>query len=323
MSEQIPDPKKREDSDRIAEISSRFSEFLTQFESWVDTRRVAQVRKGRLFDYCVKSSLAKVFDFGRGMISLESSREQIPAYFVSGSLRGICEDVIILCYLSEKPNNLRDPLLSKWIVYEQHRRRSSQERFFSSNHRSFQNVLTLSDDAKLEKQANDLRIEWRKLGWRNLGENQTSPSTRAIAKKAGILDIYDFFYRFACDLVHFNPGILLRFGWGDLNLKKIKFSASNFNEYYLVVGLVYGAYFWCLTLHLLRKSHRMPKELRSVEKEMIKWLFRIERWPEMITPEELNISPPKNPVLNLLMRGIMQIQLSEMPSRLLTRKRKQ
>ena len=314
MSNQIPDPKKHKTSDGLTKISSKLDEFLTQFEPWVETRRVVQLRGGRFFDYCVRSSLAKLFDFGRGMISLEASRDQIPAYFVSGSLRGICEDVIILCYLLEIPNNRRDQLLTKWFVYDAHRNLSSQEKFFS-NYRPTQNVPTLGKDVDLDKIADDLRNAWVELGW-NLRNKQTRPSTGAIAKKVGILDLYDFFYRYTSNLVHFNPGVLLRFGWGyDL---KSRFSVSNFNKYYLHFGLVYGAYFWCLTLQLLRKSHRLPKELRSVEKEMVEWLFRIVRWPEMVTREELNMPPSKTRFMDILMHRM----LVKPPSRLIKRKRK-
>ena len=315
MSNQTPDSKKHEASDVLTGISSKFDEFLTQFEPWVETRRVVQMKRGRFFNYCVRSSLAKVFDFGRGMISLEASRDQIPAYFVSGSLRGICEDVIILCYLIEIPNNLRDQLLWKWIEYDMQKNLSSQEKFFSS-YKPFQNVLTSSENVDLVKLADGLRIAWNELGW-NLRNKQTRPSTWMIAKDVGIPDLYDFFYRYTSNLVHFNPSVLLRFGWGP-DLNKTKFSTSNFNNYYLCSGLVYGAYFWCLTLQLLRKSHRLPKDLRAVEKEMVEWLFRIVRWPEMVTREEHNILPPKTEFMEIMMHGM----LVKTPSRLLTRKRK-
>lgn len=313
MTDHISESSKGKPTDWLAEISSRFDGFLGQFEPWVETQRVGQMREGRVFACCVKSSLAKIFDFGRGITSLEGTGDQIPAYFVSGSLRGICEEVIILSYLQEQPNSHRDQLLTKWVAFDLHSNLSSQGRFFKS-YRPIQNVLAFNDEAKLAEMANELRSEWTKLGW-NLRGNQTSPSTWAIAKEAGLRDLYDYFYRFACDLVHFNPGVLLRFGWG-ADPKKPKFSASNFNAYYQHFGLVYGAYFWCLVLQLLRRSHRMPKEFRPVETEMIDWLFRIERWPEMVTREELNIPTPKPRLLEFLMRS----QYIKTPRRLITRK---
>ena len=332
MSNEPSDSKKREDYDFLTGISSEFGKFLAQFEPWVETRRVAQIEEGKFFDSCVKleegkffdsyvkSSLAKVFDFGQGMISLESSRDLIPAYFMSGALRGICEDVIVLCYLLEKPSENRENLLKKWVEYDLYKNLLSQGKFFRK-YRATQNVLTINDgEAELGKQAEGIRDEWVNLGWSRNMLRHTNPPTRAIAEEAGILYLYDFLYQFSCELVHFNPRVLLRSDIRD-DPKKQMFSASNFNKYYLYAGLVYGAYLLCLNLQLLQESHRMPKKLRAVEEMMHDWVFRIYRWPEMVTASECK-NPP-SPYVSSLEEILLQMsELTKMPPELLTRKRK-
>jgi len=55
-----------------------------------------------------------------------------------------------------------------------------------------------------------------------LNQNQT---TRRSARNR---PLYDFIYRLTCDVVHFNPQVLLRSGWGDL--PNVRFSTGTLNR---------------------------------------------------------------------------------------------
>lgn len=283
----------------MKEAAKELQAIYAKFEPWLETRRVGKLRKGRMFDCCVRSATAKLFDFNTSIVTLVLQKKPIPAFFVAGSLRGSCEDLIVLGYLQDVPNIQRDEILSNWLSHEIHTNVLTQTAFFRKN-RPFQNILATSDQTVLQKHITLVHPHWKALGF-NLKPDGIAPSTWAMAKKAGISEVYEFFYRFSCDIVHFNPAVLLRFGWAD-DPSKPRFDASNFDLYYQSFGLVYGAYLWCLFLQLLRRNLRGSKESRVAEKELVKWLKHHERWPEMVTREELNLPPAKPNFLALLAR---------------------
>ncbi len=268
-----------------------------------------------MFDCCVRSALSKLFDFNASIIRLSLQKEPIPAFFIAGTLRGSCEDLIVLSLLQDVPNTQRDDILSNWLAHEIHTNVLTQTSFFRKN-RPFQNILATSDQTVLPKHVAAIHPLWKALGF-NLKPDSIAPSTWQMAKKAGISEVYEFFYRFSCDIVHFNPAVLLRFGWSD-DPKKPRFDASNFDLYYQSFGLVYGAYLWCLFLQLLRRNMRGSAETRSAEKELVKWLKTHERWPEMVTREEMNLPSPRPNFLELLAR----ISVAEDHRPLIRRKRK-
>lgn len=283
----------------MKEVAKELKAIYAKFDAWVDSRRVGRMRQGRYFDCCVRASVSKLFDFNKAIAKLASEEEPFPAYFLAGSLRGSCEDLIVLGYLQDVPNQQRDQILSTWTFHEMHTNVLTQTTFFKKN-RPFQNILASSDRRSLEKHVAVVTPLWKALGF-NLKPDAIAPSCWSLARKAGITEVYEFFYRFSCDMVHFNPAVLLRFGWAPEPCKP-RFAAANFNLYYQSFGLIYGAYLWCLFLQLLRKNLRGTKESRAAEKELIKWLDRAERWPEMLTREEMNLPPPKFDVLQLVVK---------------------
>jgi Family of unknown function (DUF5677) len=299
----------------MKEIAKELKTIYKKFEPWLETRRVGKLRNGRIFDCCVRSAISKLFDFNTSIITLALQAKPIPAFFVAGSLRGSCEDLIVLGFLQNVPNAQRDEILSNWLFHEIQTNVITQTSFFRKN-RPFQNVLASEDQAVLQKYVAAVHPLWKALGF-SLKPDSIAPSTWAMAKQAGISEVYEFFYRFSCDIVHFNPAVLLRFGWGD-EPSKPRFDASNFDLYYQSFGLVYGAYVWCLFLQLLRRNVRTSKGARSAEKELVKWLRMHERWPEMVTREEMNLPPAKANILTLLTR----IALAQDHKPLIRRRRK-
>ena len=281
------------------EVAKELQSVYAKFEPWVEKRRVGRLGKGRMFDCCVRAAVSKLFDFNNAIIELATQDKAIPAYFVAGTLRGCCEDLIVLAYLQDVSNSRRDKILGIWLAHELQTNLLTQTRFFRKN-RPFQNTLGLSDHAALQKLAAKIQRQWKALAC-NVRGDKVAPSTWSLAKRSGVVEVYDFFYRFSCDIVHFNPAVLLRFGWAD-DPRKPRFAASNFNLYYLDFGLVYGAYLWCLFLQLLRPNLRGSAKARAAEKELVKWLKRHERWPEMVTREEMNMPPPKPSFLSFAAR---------------------
>ncbi len=103
----------------MKEIAKELKAIYRKFEPWLETRRVGKLRKGRMFDCCVRSAISKLFDFNTSIITL-ALQKPIPAFFVAGSLRGSCEDLIVLGFLQNVPNAQRDEILSNWLLHEIH-----------------------------------------------------------------------------------------------------------------------------------------------------------------------------------------------------------
>lgn len=297
------------------EEAKELQDIYAGFAPWLENRRSGVLRSGRFFDCCLRSALAKLFDFNQSVTRMAIHEKPIPSFFIVGSLRGSCEDLITLDFLRSISNKVRDPLLKAWINHEIKTNVLTQTPFFEK-HRPFQPVLKSKDPASVQPSLTAAQAIWSSLGFK-LKANAIAPSTWALANKAGLKEVYEFFYRFSCDLVHFNPVVLLRFGWGD-EPSKPRFAASNFNIYYERFGLIYGAYLWSLFIQLLKPNLHLTEEAKKAEIDLIKWLKMNERWPEITTHEELDMPDPKQSIFESLHR----IHLAETQKKLFRRKRK-
>ncbi|MCB0782336.1 MAG: hypothetical protein KDC03_22845, partial [Flavobacteriales bacterium] len=303
-------PRASENPKFIVDQARELDKLYRQHSAWVEKRRQGVLREGRLFASCARSALAKLYDFNRTITRIILAHEPIEAFFLAGTLRGICEDVIVLSYLNEVPNRNRDKLLYGMLKLGISSNLTGQAAFFSKN-RPQQPVLHPGRDANTRMKREALQAEWEMLGW-TLGRRQSSPSTRDIAQRSGLVEVYDFFYRFACDIVHFNPGVLLRFGWGDDD-RSFRYSANNYNIYYQSFALVYGAYLWCLMLQVLRRHLKLPAAERDVEKQIITWLHQHKRWPEMVTWEEMNLDRPNARVNDFIHDVLVRLRVEGKP----------
>lgn len=296
------------------EEAKELREIYARFSPWLEARRSGALRAGRFFDCCLRSAVSKLFDFNTAITSLAANDKVIPSFFVAGTLRGSCEDLIILDFLRSISNKTRDPLLIAWASHEIETSILNQTPFFEK-HRPFQPILKSKDPSSIQPSLTAIQAIWDSLGFK-LKPKAIAPSTWTLASKAGLKEVYDFFYRFSCDFVHFNPVVLLRFGWGD-DPAKPRFSASNFDVYYRRFGLIYGAYLWNLFIQLLKPNLRLTEEAKMAQSDLTKWLRMNERWPEITTHEELGKPDPKQSVFEPLHR----IYLAETQNKLFRRRR--
>jgi hypothetical protein len=109
----------------------------------------------------------------------------------------------------------------------------------------------------------------------------TMPSVREMAKHSDLLELYEYVYHATSSLVHFNPRILLRMGWGVL--PDIQFSTQNFEDYYSDFSCFYSLYLlskfgkWLVEIDFLNAS-------AAIEFQKIDDLLDAEsRWPELVT----------------------------------------
>ncbi len=262
-----------------------------------------KIRKGNYFSLCVRAAFVKCYEFN---FHAWDEKNSATAFFWLPTLRGICEDLIVLNYIQLIPKIDREPLILDLMMHEVQDRTKIQETFFKKTRPQQPCLAPNASAEQLADLENRVRQVWRAHGWSNMTKN-VRPPTRQIAEKHGgevLAVLYDYLYRLTSDTVHFSVRGLLRMGWG--NLPHSKFSTTNLNMYYVTFVRIYGAFMFCSYFELLFRFLRPDKKTKLLVGEIRQSILKRPRWPEMITFEEMNVSPPKI--------SVMQIALSLMQS---------
>ena len=136
------------------------------------------------------------------------------------------------------------------------------------------------------------------------------PRISEMARAVGLPTTYEYIYHLASNFVHFNPNALLRMGWSKESKEhNFSFSIENMSGYYDGVCKFYGG---ILFVGFATFISRVPdlrldlsKELAQIEQA----IAYVERWPEIITFEEMNIEVPQRPpfFLERAMRELMRL----------------
>ena len=278
------------------EIEELFRLNLTLLRPFVTKTATLRNPTKNLYSSCLRASFVKTFEF----VNSAWSQQSEIALFLTSTLRGIAEDLIFLRYLSMHKSVTREQVVSDMFYLSVIEGIDKQGRFFRS-FRPYQPIMSGSFPSTTIREASErLNRFWRDNGWPKLNRKLTTPPTRQIAEKTdqGVLKVvYDFIYRLTSTIVHFNPLILLRSGWGS-NLKKMTFSPENMGRYYLALSQIYGTYLLCLYFEMFGRYLRTsPDEKAAVAKLRELLLLRIHRWPEMVTFEEMNQPIPTPPLL--------------------------
>lgn len=237
-----------------------------------------------VFLSCLKAAFVKAFEF----VDMATKQKDDKAFFSTPALRGIAEDIIYFRFLSNLPPETREQVITRLQLCSVKKCLEQQKSFFEV-FRPSQPIVPIqitSADEHLCK----LNLFWKKNGWSNLNKNKLTPPVREIAKEldSGILEVvYDFIYRLTSKIVHFNPHILLKSGWGPSD-SQITFSFKNMDRYYSEINQIYGSYLLCLYFELFGQSFNLKQKEKIAVKELRKHLLDIFRWPEMITFEEMN-----------------------------------
>lgn len=246
--------------------------------------KVSQGKSGSpdLFLYATKAALIRSYEF---LCHIPNVDNEI-AFFMMPFLRGVCEDYIVLKFFHCKLSVDVDEAIGIKLEEELYKSAICQWNFFEKN-RPEQKLYYKEDFRQEEQKAKD-QLK-RLLRNRNIpiqGRNPL-PSVRKMACESNLLELYDYVYHATSSLVHFNPRILLRMGWGDL--PDITFSVKNFGKYYKHFTCFYGAYMflqlcdWSIDLGIVDKT--VVPELDAIGK-----LIQDEpHWPELVTFEEMNI----------------------------------
>jgi hypothetical protein len=247
------------------------------------------IHKHKMFSLCVKASACKCFEFNLAVRDFAKSKS---AFFAMSSLRGICEDLIVLGFISKMPSKDREQLVKALSSHEIGTRIKLQDTFFNAI-RPQQPVLRLHDaDTLIASAGTDARAVWQRHGWPKLDKG-AMPHIRQIAEKQGIHQLavlYDFLYRLTSAGVHFNVQSLLRTGRGTPT--RFVFSAKNFQGYFANYCSLYGRFLFCLYFEFFSAILRPTANERAIVDEIRKGVLFTPRWPEMVTYEEMNQQPP-------------------------------
>ena len=227
-------------------------------KGYVESVTQVELRKGRFYSICVRASFAKCYEFN---VYAWDNNNSASLIFSIPTLRGICEDLIVLNCVQGIGHAERDSLVAYLMAHDMQFRLRTQEAFFKKN-RPQQPVLPpWMSPTQIGRLEDRIRDVWRANGWPNM-KRGVIPPTRQMAEKRGgdiLTTLYDYLYRLTSGTVHFNVSELFRMGWGDL--PRFTFSPTNLRRYYTMYGRIYGAFMFCCYFELFARIIRSDDEL--------------------------------------------------------------
>lgn len=287
----VPQPNRSIDAKSKGQRQSQLR-YLKELRQFIITRSSWTIRKDQMFGALIRASLSKSYEF---CLEAHKPSKRDSAFFLAASLRSICEDLIILAYMTRMKRDDRERLTTLLMQHELAARLKSQSTFFKVA-RPDQPILSpdhLRGMKSIELIENDIRSIWIANGWPRLNK-AWMPSTRQIAEKYHLnllTTLYEYIFRLTSATVHFNPQSLLRSGWGTET--KTNFSPRNFNGYYEAYIRTYSTLLFCFYFELFGRFIRADADTKRIVTDMRELLLSEARWPEMVTYEEMNLSPPR------------------------------
>src|SRR6188508_790651 len=153
-----------------------------------------------------RAAFAKNYEINR---FLQSKEAAMNAFAVTSALRGVCEDVIVLKFLSTFTKRDRDEAVGVLMMKSVLEFMQQQTAFFTK-YRPSQPILEAKDVSneiqglKLRLRAFRKSYKWKK--------HREWPSMREMAEATELLPLYDFLYAGTSSFVHFSPNNLIRMG---------------------------------------------------------------------------------------------------------------
>ena len=211
----------------------------------------------------------------------------------------MCEEYIVLRFLGTLKRKDRDNTVQAVLALKFQESLERQAKFFGSR-RQFQPVVQPNIHGASRKESNDSlkEIATRTGLW---NPRVAFPKIHWMAESLGIRSFYDFYYGLSSEVVHFNPRVLLRMGWGP-DGGVVNFGARHFSKYYRVFGFVYGCLLFTEIIRASRRRLNILSELMKLVKNLEYEINDLLRWPEPVTFEELNLEPP-----NVLLRAVLKM----------------
>jgi Family of unknown function (DUF5677) len=257
------------------------------------------IREG-LFRGVAKGALVKAYDLVCYTHRIKTRSQKESSFFVASALRGICEDLIALKFLRRLKRDEREEIVTIRMLMATAEASRKQAEFFKRR-RPFQPVLQFQPDAESIRGYKDRITQIGKESelWRT---EQKLPPIEQMANKVNLRWLYDFIYSGTSEVVHFNPRIVLRSGWGPCSMPaghksshhplSAAFSTKNFWRYYLDFNRTYSLYLFILFVNTFKKDLSLNRTLVNNVRKMQVLLDDEIRWPELLTYEEMNQTEP-------------------------------
>lgn len=241
------------------------------------------------FTCVLKAGLAKSYELNRIIFDDENPTNP---FALIANLRGLCEDIIGLKYISAFDLADRNEAINLWANESTLDFIERQKTFFKLL-RPIQHILGRNG---IKEELIEIRREIahlkQKYGWKS---GKYWPTISEMAKTTGLLTLYDYLYAVTSSLVHFSPRNLSRMGWG-VTQHTFRFSISNFAGYYDAFNQFYGIFLFitfCTSFCSLlgcKEAFELPIT------KLIAILDAETRWPELVTWEEMNLSGVTGPM---------------------------
>jgi len=271
--------------------------YFQDLQGYAKRNAHGRMRKGGMFSLCVRASFGACYDFN---LHAWTEKNSEAAYFWLPALRGICEDLLVLNYIHGMAPAVREELITKLIAHELETNLQTQHAFFGAIRPYQPHLRPARSVTELNTLEDEIRSIWRANGWPQMFRGVKPPTRDMAAKKGGAVleSLYDYLYRVTSNTVHFNVSGLLRTGWGKPNV--FAFSPRNFHRYYTMFGRTYGAYMFCCYFELFGRFIRTNATEKEKVHRIRKAILYQDRWPEMVTFEEMNLRPPQWNVLQTI-----------------------
>ena len=307
----------------MTQPSEKLAEILASLRPLYEKIATSNFDPLRLYSTWLKFTFCRAFSF----VELASVQKPETAFFLVPALRAITEDLILLRFLTKKGSvDERETVARNLMTIDAANKSTYQIRFFRT-FRPFQPVLSTREDSEenVSKAKDELRDFWKSNGWPKFkirGKKPPMPPIRDLAKKSdpGMLEVvYDFIYRLASGEVHSSPLSLLRLGWGKTQSPgeiptKPTFGTKMLGPYFLAIIQIYGIFLLCLWLELFEDQLHVTREDLTSVSALRDYLLSKDRWPEMVTFEEMNIPVPNpsNQIWpNIAIRALYSIKMKE------------
>ncbi len=249
----------------------------------------AERLREELYEAVVAAALAKCVEFN--IIVNRTRRHEDEDFSLVSGLRGICEDLIYLSYISRFERTDRSELIHILMNLNLAEGLDAQSDFFKVNN-PFQPVLRSTKGSASSGESASLaaRREFRSF-WNGRGSSRRDgPTIREMATSVGLNSTYNYIYFAASNFSHFNPQSLLRMGWGSA-VGPFKFSMKNINSYYKSLSSFYGSVLF-IGFYSAFELGYFSTDCNSEVEKILEIISGIHRWPELVTFEEMNQKPP-------------------------------
>jgi hypothetical protein len=279
-----------------------FKSIYTELRPLVQPYFSNHINSEEYFNCVLKSSFAKAFEFNEDVLN-----EELPdnSFFKMASLRSICEDLITLKFLLLKIKEDKNEVVRLFMMREVLDNISVQNDFFKKN-KPNQNVVGVNNIEELISNNSDqLKKIWKKHG---LNAEKEFPKITHMATDAGLIKLYNYLYSATSKLVHFSPHNLLRMGWTQNKKSDLHhFSVNHFKGYYHSFNIFYGSYLFNEFVNTFKNELKINKEVLKLNSKLKVEIDKFQRWPELVTFEEMNMVRPKPSIIDILFRSTEQL----------------